>query len=187
MMRHFLVLSAALVFAGAPAQVGAQAPRDNNALVASWYQTYLGRAPDPGAAGWVTQLNQGVPADQILADILASDEFYGRAGSTPQGFVTLVYNDVVGRAPNPGELNYWAGRFYTTDRPAIVEGILGRYPGVWVKPAAVAVPPPVPGVVVHPPNWERDRHQDWAHFHDIHEYHRPAVPVHRDVHLEHRR
>jgi len=162
---------------------------DSNALVDSWYRTYLGRAPDPAMAGWVAQLNQGTPADRVLSSILGSDEYYLRAGSTPQGFITLLYSDILQRAPTAAEVNYWVGRMYTTDRPGIADALLTQNPGVWVSSTTVATPPPVvrPGVIVTPqPRWERDRHGDWARYHHIHDYHRPEVHGHWDGHHDHR-
>jgi hypothetical protein len=171
---------------------------DANSLVDSWYRTYLGRAPDTGMSGWVGELNQGTPADRVLASILGSDEYYLRAGSTPQGFITQLYQQVLQRAPTPTELSYWVQRMYTTDRTTIADAILNQSPGTWVSTTtAVAPAVPVPGTVVTPPSvvvppradwhhWERDRHWDWAHHHDIHEYHRPEVRFHHEEHHEHR-
>jgi hypothetical protein len=181
-MRHLVLISAAALLC--------QVYGDPNSLVDYWYRTYLGRAPDPaGLAGWTTQLNQGTPADAILAAILGSPEFYVKAGSTPEGYITLLYNDILRRSPSPTELGFWVRRMYTEDRPAIADEILTQYPGVWVGSSAAAIPPVAvsPPVVVTPGidwrqhrDWDRDRRRDWDRHHDIHEYRRPDIHFHHD-------
>jgi hypothetical protein len=188
-MRHLFYLAAAGLLVLSVAPVEAQVYGDNNSLVNSWYQTYLGRAPDAGAATWVTQLNQGTPADQVLAQIIGSDEFYQQCGSTPQGFITRVFSFTLQRAPTPAELDYWVRRMYTTDRGGIADALLTQHPGVWVSsaPATAPVVPVPPGGVRPPPHWERDRHGDWAHHHQIYDYRRPEPVRHGEEHRDHRR
>ena len=186
----FFLACAVPVVAASP--VSAQVYGDPNSLVGYWYQTYLGRGPDAGMATWVNALNQGVPADQALAGILGSDEFYQRAGSTPEGFITLLFTDIVGRPPTGGDLDFWVRRLYTEDRAGVADEILTQHPGVWVG-ASPAVTPPVvvtpPAVVVTPgieghryDHWERDRRPDWDRHRDVHEYRRPEVHNHHDEH-----
>ncbi len=190
-MRHFLYLSAAALLCLTASRVDAQVYGDTTSLVDSWYRTYLGRPADPGMSGWVAQLNQGVPADRVLAGILGSDEYYMRSGSTPQGFITQLYSNILQRPPTPAELDYWVRRMYTTDRTTIADAILTQNPGVWVSTPAPAAPPPAvapPVVVPGRPyyHWDRDRHWDWDRHHDIHEYHRPGYERWRE-HDEHHR
>lgn len=180
-MRRILIIGV-LFLCLASTGARAQTYGDPGSLVDYWYRTYLGRAPDPAWAVWVTQLNQGVPADQVLAGILGSPEFYNRAGATPAGFITLLYNYLLQRQPTPGELNYWVGRMYTQDRQTIADQLFLQNPGVWVGSNPAASPPAVvtPPVVVTPGvewrryrEWERDRHRDWDRHHHIYEYRRP--------------
>src|SRR5579862_7942657 len=107
------LLAGCLLPAFAPAQYYGGDP---NALVDSWYRTYLGRAADSGMTYWVSQLVQGIPPDAVIAGILASDEYYTRAGGTPQGFVTLLFNDILKRPPSAGEVDFWVRRMYTESR-----------------------------------------------------------------------
>jgi hypothetical protein len=190
-MRRLLRITAlALPFVVSPA-AQAQVYGDNASLMDYWYRTYLGRAPDNAAAGWIMQLNQGVPADRVQAPILGSDEYYARAGGTPQGFIRLLYSDLLKRAPSPAELDLWVRRLYTEDRTRIADEILTQNPGVWVGISAAA-PPPVtvtPPAVVSPGidwgwhrDWDRDRHREWNWHHDIHEYRRPDFHNHREEH-----
>ena len=190
-MRSLLLISAAALLGLVPAAAWGQVYGDANSLVTDWYQTFLGRAPDPGAATWINDLNQGMPPDQALASILGSAEFYARAGSTPQGFITLLYQDVLQRPPTPSELSFWVSQMYSEDRTTIADQVLTQNPGVWVGSRAAVTPSvtPAPSVVVtpgiaHHEHWERDRHADWNWHHDIHEYRRPAFVAHHG-HDEH--
>jgi hypothetical protein len=186
-MRRLLLCTAALLYLS-PAAFG-QAYGDPNSLVNYWYETFLGRAPDQGASPWVTQLSEGTPPDQVLSAILGSPEFYAKAGSTPEGFVTLLFQDALKRPPDPRELNFWVRQLYSEDRASVAESILTQNPGVWVgsdsgpPPAVVNPGVPVAPLVVSPGvDWDRDRHWDWDRHHDVHEYRRPDVrppDVHR--------
>jgi hypothetical protein len=177
-MRRFMLLAAAgLLLSNAPT-AWAQVYGDNSGLVTYWYQRFLGRAPDAGMAGWVTALNQGQPPDQVLSGILGSPEFYTRAGTTPQGFISLLFTTVLQRSPTPAELNYWVGRMYTEDRQAVADEVLRQNPGVWITSSA-----PPPGVERDRHwEWERDRHRDWDRRHDVYDYRRPWVHDRRDEH-----
>ena len=47
-------------------------------LVASWYLSFLGRAPDPGGQNfWAGYLDQGNSDDAGIISVVASDEYYG--------------------------------------------------------------------------------------------------------------
>jgi uncharacterized protein DUF4214 len=187
MRRNLLFATAALLFL-APATVNAQAYGDPSSLVDYWYRTYLGRPADSGLTFWVNHLQQGDPPDSVLAGILGSDEYYKRAGGTP---------DIVKRQPSPSEMDFWVRRQYTEDRQSVADEILTQNPGVWVgasPPVGVPAPPPVivnPGVIVTPGidyyqhrDWDRDRHNNWDIHRDIHEYRRPPVQIHRDIHRD---
>jgi hypothetical protein len=182
-MRYLVLLIAALFLSLEPSAAQAQTYGDPNSLVDYWYRTYLGRTPDPsGIVTWVNALNQGTPPDAVLASILGSDEYYQRAGSTPEGFISQLFNDLLHRSPRPGDLDFWVRRMYTEDRRAIAADILTQNPGVWVGSNAVVTPPAgvAPNLVVTPGievgryrDWDRDRRWDWDRHHDIHEYRRP--------------
>ena len=166
-----------------PVVARGQAYGDPNSLVDHWYRNYLGRAPDSGMTTWVNELVQGIPPDQVLSTILGGDEYYQRAGTTPEGFIARLYNDCLNRQPTASELDFWVRRMYTSDRGSIAHAILTQNPGVWVSPgAAVIAPVPLtPSVPYRPPvvtpgvEWHRDWHSDWDRHHDIHDYRRPDV------------
>jgi VCBS repeat-containing protein len=79
-------------------------------LVTQFYQQYLNRGTDPGGlAYWVNDWQtKGDPRD-VVENILASQEFSDDAGDTNAGFVTLLYQRVLQRSPEPTGLNYWVG------------------------------------------------------------------------------
>ena len=77
-------------------------------FVTTQYRNFLGRAPDKaGLTAWLGQLQSGRTPDQVAAGILGSKEFFADAGSTNQGFVTALYTDVLGRAPDPSGNTFW--------------------------------------------------------------------------------
>ena len=104
------------------------APGDPQTLVRSWYERYLRREPDSGAAAWVQALRQGHSAEDVLASILSSQEYYAAAGRTPQGYVRRLYMDLVGRAPSLTEDSYFASRMRFEGRKEVAYRMLLRHP-----------------------------------------------------------
>jgi hypothetical protein len=192
-MRRLVLISATALFCLAPSAAPAQAYGDPNSLVDYWYRTYLGRPADSGITYWVNHLAQGDSPDSVLAGLLASDEYYKRAGGTPQGFITLLHRDIIKRDPSPAEMDFWVRRMYTEDRQGVADDILTQNPGVWVGAGPPVAPTVTPGVIVTPGiqynhyrDWDRDRRGDWDRHYDIHDYRRPdnhfRPPEHKDDH-----
>jgi beta-glucanase (GH16 family) len=75
------------------------------------YEATLGRAPDQeGLTNWVNILDSGTSLQTVASDFVGSQEFQSTYGSlTNSGFVTLIYNNVLHRAPDSGGLSYWTG------------------------------------------------------------------------------
>ena len=76
------------------------------------YQATLDRAPDPGGhQAWVRQLtSEAMTLQQVAAGFVGSREFqlaYGATGNLQ--FVTLLYENVLDRAPDAGGLATWLG------------------------------------------------------------------------------
>jgi hypothetical protein len=155
-VRWFLTLAVVGIFALAtpgPGQYYPEARRAYDAhwqaygdqpeqMVRSWYRKYLNRDVDPvGYETWVGALRNGSPPEQILAGILASDEYYNKGGGSPQRYITVLFQDITGRPPTPQELDYWTRRLYTDQRSDIAYALLTRYPQTWGPPA--------------PPDWRR--------------------------------
>lgn len=74
------------------------------------YVAALNRAPDKDGMGdWLYQLDHGRDLDSIAAGFVYSDEFmriYG-ANSSDTTFVTLLYNNVLHRAPDADGFKHW--------------------------------------------------------------------------------
>jgi hypothetical protein len=74
----------------------------------SWYQTYLNRSPDStGLAAWLNALADGVSWAQAQAAFAGSPEAYADGGGTNSGWLTYLYQKILGRSPTQGELNLW--------------------------------------------------------------------------------
>ncbi|RMA43519.1 DUF4214 domain-containing protein [Rhodophyticola porphyridii] len=90
------------------------------------YQATLDRAPDPGGLlAWVGELAGGRPYLEVVSGFVNSSEFQGRYGATDNAeFVTLMYENVLGRAPDPAGLQGWRGLLDdgTLSREEVVRG-----------------------------------------------------------------
>jgi hypothetical protein len=141
-MRYLLAVPLVAVFAlaaPAPAQYyppvppSAQFQNDQAAmnLVEGWYQHFLGRPGDPSSSYWIDQIRQGQPPDNVLAQVLSSQEYYDKGGRSPQGFVEKLHLDLTGQPPSPEALNYWVSGLVQTSRQEVAHALLTRYPQGW--------------------------------------------------------
>lgn len=77
------------------------------------YQAAFDRVPDLGGLGyWIREFDAG-RGDllSVSASFIASDEFQTTYGSTSNAeFLTLLYDNVLDRAPDAAGLNYWNGQ-----------------------------------------------------------------------------
>ena len=74
------------------------------------YGAALGRAPDPiGFGRWAQELEGGATSlETVAAGFAGSVEFAARYGAPDDaGFVTLLYANVLGRAPDAAGLDHW--------------------------------------------------------------------------------
>jgi trimeric autotransporter adhesin len=72
------------------------------------YLHYLNRAADPsGQAFWVSSLQHGGTLEQVAEGLVSSPEYFSAHGSTNQGYVLGLYQDVLNRTPTAGEVNEW--------------------------------------------------------------------------------
>ncbi len=98
-------------------------------LVRGYFIKYLHRAVAPSDAEitpFVNQLNAGIRREQIIATLMASNEYYVWAGSTANAFVNAVWVDILGRAATAGEASavaYWTG--YTNSRNELPLALMG--------------------------------------------------------------
>ncbi|MEM7320254.1 MAG: DUF4214 domain-containing protein, partial [Pseudomonadota bacterium] len=102
-------------------------------LQASWsadvfqlYQATLDREPDlTGFAHWTMRLATGQPFGSVVAGFTGSVEFRNTYGETSDaGFVTLLYQNVLGRAPDAAGFAHWLGRLASGEmtREEVVAG-----------------------------------------------------------------
>lgn len=73
------------------------------------YQATLDRAPDKGGLlDWSARLAAGWSYDAVVTGFVASKEFQAKYGATTNAqFVTLLYNNVLDRAPDAGGFAAW--------------------------------------------------------------------------------
>jgi hypothetical protein len=95
---------------------------DTAAEVYRLYWGALGRAPDPeGLAGWTNILNSGVSLQSVANGFVGSQEFQNLYGSpSDNDFVTLLYQNVLHRLPDPGGLTFWLGQLSSGETRAQV-------------------------------------------------------------------
>ena len=88
------------------------------APVARLYFAYFLRIPDyAGLNFWIGYYRAGHSLDEISGFFAASPEFTSRYGSLNNTqFVTLVYNNVLGRAPDAPGLAFWKNELDTGNR-----------------------------------------------------------------------
>jgi hypothetical protein len=96
------------------------------AVVFADYANILNRRPDPGAQGWINAIASGqMSADQVRAAIQSSPEAQGLGAATQPAAtasvagagaaapalstVAAAYQQFLGRAPEPGAAEAWAG------------------------------------------------------------------------------
>jgi hypothetical protein len=95
-------------------------------LVRGWYRDYLGREVGPELSAWVELLRGGMPATDVQATILGSDEFYFQRGRDPETFIRETLQSVTWAEPSYSELRRWTNRLtqLRDDRFALAREIL---------------------------------------------------------------
>ncbi len=82
-------------------------PEYRGNAVEKLYENILGRPADLGSLNAFTAaMPRGMSLDDIRAELFGSDEFFLRSGANPASFLFTVYNDILGRPPDPGALGY---------------------------------------------------------------------------------
>ncbi len=84
-------------------------------LIAGWYQTYFGREIAPGELNkWLTDLNKGMPLNEVYASVLAAPEWYNRAGASPPQWIASTLA-ALGMPNDRDSVGYWLDRFRRHD------------------------------------------------------------------------
>lgn len=94
------------------------------AMVDRLYRDVLGRPADPGGrAYWVGQMRNGLRFETAAVYFYGSTEYYLAAGN-PSTYVTSLYQQLLGRAPDTSGLQFWSGLLTSgsSDPPGIVTG-----------------------------------------------------------------
>ena len=76
------------------------------------YQAAFNRTPDnAGLKYWIGMMDGGTNLPSVASGFIASAEFKTLYGANPTNdqFVSKLYNNVLGRAPDEGGFNYWVG------------------------------------------------------------------------------
>ncbi len=112
--RTYVTVRFAKVAAGVAATSG---PSNVNPSVASaqvrrLYLAFFKREPDAaGSNFWVTRIAAGLPLGQISNEFIKSGEFRATYGHLTDGqFITMVYQNVLGRAPDRAGYDYWVNQ-----------------------------------------------------------------------------
>jgi len=86
-------------------------PEHEQLLVGSIYTNLLGRAADPsGLSNFASQMAGNGDEAATIATIASSDEFFQRAGGSNDGFVSALYQALLGRAGEAQGMAFWQGR-----------------------------------------------------------------------------
>lgn len=99
-----------------------------NPIIRQMYRDYLFReADDAGLAYWRDSVwkHDGGP-DNVIAGIVASDEFFQGTGGNNRGWVAAVYQRLLHRASDPGGLDFWSSELdqHILSRPQVVLGFV---------------------------------------------------------------
>lgn len=102
-------------------------PADPASQVARLYQAGLGRPPDQDGLGhWTGAIQNGATPSRLAASFLGSPEFTSRFGQSlgDAEFVQRLYQNVLGRLPDPGGQAHWTGVLARgADRAAVLADI----------------------------------------------------------------
>ena len=76
------------------------------------YKAAFNRTPDNGGLKyWIEMMDGGKKLSEVASGFIASNEFKSLYGENPTNdqFVSKLYDNVLGRAPDAGGFNYWVG------------------------------------------------------------------------------
>jgi streptogramin lyase len=93
---------------GSVANALSHSPEYYGTVVTAAYRNYLGRTPAPSeVAAWVGVLQGGMSDEQLEAGFIGAPEFIADQGGGGAGWITGLYQKLLGRDPAPSEVNGW--------------------------------------------------------------------------------
>lgn len=103
----------------------ATSPEYVRGQVTAAYWSVLGRAPDPdGLEDWTTWISQGrLRTEDLRGTLIASEEYFLRAGRDPVRFIQDLYRDILGRSPGADEVDHWTTQIEVSGRYAASSGV----------------------------------------------------------------
>ncbi len=105
----------------AAAKLFIHSPEARADFVQQAYLVYLHRpAEQNGLDFWSAQLAAGFTDEQLEAQFIGSSEYIFSHGGTGSGWVTGMYQDLLGRAPDSNGLNFWVGQFNAGVSPVVI-------------------------------------------------------------------
>ena len=94
-------------------------------LITGYYQEFLGRKPSQAEVNsWVGLLQQGETEEQVINFFASSPEFFQAQGSSNSQWLNELYNDLLGRNPDPGSANFLNALNAGGARSTVVNDIL---------------------------------------------------------------
>jgi Subtilase family/Domain of unknown function (DUF4214) len=77
-------------------------------LIRRAYQQYLHRNPEPGAVStWLQAMGDGLSYQSFVVDVVSSQEYLRDHGGPGAGWLTALYEDLLGRSPDAPGLAAW--------------------------------------------------------------------------------
>jgi hypothetical protein len=80
------------------------------------YKAAFNREPDQGGLGyWIAQMDSGMNMVEVAARFIDSNEFRAMYGASPtdEQYLTKIYQNVLGRDPEPDGYNWWLNEMRT--------------------------------------------------------------------------
>ncbi len=97
----------------------------HNRLMTSFYATFLHRTPSAAELSfWLPAFAANLSDEQIEAQLVASPEYFALSGGTNAGWITRIFNDVLGRTPSAAETTTYSGFLASSSRVTVGLSIL---------------------------------------------------------------
>lgn len=111
-MRVFSISAIALLgLVLIPSTGHAQQQPDPEAFVRDLYVRYAGVEPTRSMIDfWLREINRGVSANDVIANVLGSDQAFNRSRRNNEIWLNSLYADLLGRQAEPGAVAHWMTR-----------------------------------------------------------------------------